>query len=73
MIEEKYKTNLLKTKYVNDKKITDHYAIIPTGQGFENYEKLDKLKKDVYHIIVKRFLSIFIHHLSIIEYLLNYV
>ena len=59
MIEEKYKTNLLKTKYVNDKKITDHYAIIPTGQGFENYEKLDKLKKDVYHIIVKRFLSIF--------------
>lgn len=59
MIEEKYKTNLLKTKYVNDKKITGHYAIIPTGQGFENYEKLDKLKKDVYHIIVKRFLSIF--------------
>lgn len=59
MIEKKYKTNLLKTKYVNDKKITDHYAIIPTGQGFENYEKLDKLKKDVYHIIVKRFLSIF--------------
>ena len=59
MIGEKYKTNLLKTKYVNDKKITDHYAIIPTGQGFENYEKLDKLKKDVYHIIVKRFLSIF--------------
>ena len=59
MIEEKYKTNLLKTKYVNDKKITDHYAIIPTGQGFENYEKLDKLKKDVYHIIVKRFLSIY--------------
>ncbi len=59
MIEEKYKTNLLKTKYVNDKKITDHYAIIPTGQGFENYDKLEQLKKDVYHIIVKRFLSIF--------------
>jgi DNA topoisomerase-3 len=59
MVEEKYKTDLSKTKYVNDKKITDHYAIIPTGQGFENYDKLDKLKKDVYHIIVKRFLSIF--------------
>ena len=59
MIEEKYKTNLLKTKYVNDSKITDHYAIIQTGQGFEKYEKLDNLKKDVYHIIVKRFLSIF--------------
>ena len=59
MVDEKYKTDLSKTKYVNDKKITDHYAIIPTGQGFENYDKLDKLKKDVYHIIVKRFLSIF--------------
>lgn len=59
MVEEKYKTNLLKTKYVNDKKITDHYAIIPTGQGFENYNKLEKLQKDVFHIIIKRFLSIF--------------
>lgn len=59
MIDEKYKTNLQKTKYVNDKKITDHYAIIPTGQGFENYNKLEKLQKDVFHIIVKRFLSIF--------------
>lgn len=59
MVEEKYKTNLLKTKYVNDKKITDHYAIIPTGQGFENYNKLERLQKDVFHIIIKRFLSIF--------------
>ena len=59
MISEKYNTNLVKTKYVNDSKITDHYAIIPTGQGFENYEKLDSLKKDVYKLIVKRFLSIF--------------
>ena len=33
MVEEKYSTNILKTKYVNDSKITDHYAIIPTGQG----------------------------------------
>ena len=59
MIKEKYSTKLEKTKYVNDSKITDHYAIIPTGQGFENYEKLDKLKKEIYHLIVKRFLSIF--------------
>ena len=59
MVEEKYSTNLLKTKYVNDSKITDHYAIIPTGQGFENYEKLSTLQKDIYKIIVKRFLSIF--------------
>ena len=59
MIKEKYSTNLLKTKYVNDSKITDHYAIIPTGQGFENYEKLLDLHKQVYKIIVKRFLAIF--------------
>ena len=59
MVLEKYSTNLLKTKYVNDSKITDHYAIIPTGQGFENYEKLPKLNKDIYKLIVKRFLSIF--------------
>ena len=59
MVEEKYSTNLLKTKYVNDSKITDHYAIIPTGQGFENYEALPALHKRVYKIIVKRFLAIF--------------
>ena len=59
MIEEKYSTNLLKTKYVNDSKITDHYAIIPTGQGLENYDKLDTLKKEVYKLIVKRFIAIF--------------
>ena len=59
MSEEKYNTNLEKTKYVNDSKITDHYAIIPTGQGYENFDKLEQLKKDVYKLIVKRFLSIF--------------
>ena len=59
MIEKKYSTSLSKTKYVNDSKITDHYAIIPTGQGFENYDKLSILQKAVFHIIVKRFLSIF--------------
>ena len=59
MAKEKYSTNLIKTKYVDDKKITDHYAIIPTGQGFENYTNLKELQKDIYHLIVKRFLSIF--------------
>ena len=59
MIDEKYSTNLQKTKYVNDSKITDHYAIIPTGQGFENCEKLSNLSKNIYKLIVKRFLSIF--------------
>ena len=59
MIAEKYSTNLVKTKYVNDSKITDHYAIIPTGQGYENYDKLPELHKDVYQVIVKRFIAIF--------------
>ena len=59
MVDEKYSTNLVKTKYVNDSKITDHYAIIPTGQGYENYDALPELHKRVYKIIVKRFLSIF--------------
>jgi DNA topoisomerase-3 len=59
MIEEKYSTNLIKTKYVNDSKITDHYAITPTGQGYENYDKLPELQKQVYKVIVKRFLAIF--------------
>ncbi len=59
MISEKYSTNLVKTKYVNDSKITDHYAIIPTGQGYENYDKLPELHKKVYDVIVKRFIAIF--------------
>ena len=59
MVDEKYSTNLSKTKYVNDSKITDHYAIIPTGQGFENYEKLPELQKKIYEVIVKRFIAIF--------------
>ena len=59
IITEKYSTNLAKTKYVNDSKITDHYAIIPTGQGYENFEKLPELHKKVYNVIVKRFIAIF--------------
>ena len=59
MLDEKYKTDLTKTKYVNDSKITDHYAIIPTGQGYENFDKLPDLHKNVYKVIVKRFLAVF--------------
>ena len=59
MIEEKYPTNLVKTKYVNDSKITDHYAIIPTGQGYENFNSLPDLHKQVYKVITTRFLAIF--------------
>lgn len=59
MAEEKYSTDITKSKYVDDSKITDHYAIIPTGQGFENYDKLADLDKQVYKVIVKRFIQIF--------------
>ena len=59
MKEEKFSTNLVKTKYVNDSKITDHYAIIPTGKGYENLNSLPDLQKEVYRVIVKRFLAIF--------------
>ena len=59
MKEEKYSTNLIKTKYVNDSKITDHYAIIPTGKGYENLNALPELQKEIYKVIVKRFLAIF--------------
>ena len=51
MVDEKYSTDLIKTKYVNDSKITDHYAIIPTGQGFENYDALPDLQKQMYKVI----------------------
>ena len=50
---------LEKTRYVNDKQITDHYAIIPTGQGMGALNGLSYLSKQVYEVIVRRFLSIF--------------
>ena len=59
MKENKYSTNIVKSKYVNDSKITDHYAIIPTGQGLDNYSKVSELHQKVYILICKRFLSIF--------------
>ncbi len=51
--------NLVKTRYVNDKQITDHYAIIPTGQGMGALNGLSDLSHKVYDVIVRRFLSIF--------------
>ncbi|MDY5868881.1 MAG: DNA topoisomerase [Lachnospiraceae bacterium] len=50
---------IAKTRYVNDKQITDHYAIIPTGQGIGNVGSLSPTALKVYEIIVRRFLSIF--------------
>jgi len=57
--ERKYSTDLVKTKYVDDSKITDHYAIIPTGQGYENYNSLKELEKNIYNVISLRFLAVF--------------
>ncbi len=51
--------SIAKTRYVNDKQITDHYAIIPTGQGLNNLNGLAATAQKVYEIIVRRFLSIF--------------
>ena len=50
---------IAKTRYVNDKQITDHYAIIPTGQGFSAVKGLGSLQLKVYEVIARRFLSIF--------------
>lgn len=59
IIDEKWYSGLPKSKYVNDDKITDHYAIIPTGQGFENINGLKDIEKNVYELIARRFLAIF--------------
>ncbi|MBO5199509.1 MAG: type IA DNA topoisomerase [Lachnospiraceae bacterium] len=61
--KEAYASNtwkqIAKTRYVNDKQITDHYAIIPTGQGFGALPSLNATAAKVYELIVRRFLSIF--------------
>lgn len=58
LAEGKYKS-LAKSRYVNDKQITDHYAIIPTGQGLNNMAGLTPTAAKVYELIVRRFLSVF--------------
>jgi DNA topoisomerase-3 len=51
--------NIIKSRYVNDKQITDHYAIIPTGQGLNALRSMTITSGKVYETIVRRFLSIF--------------
>ena len=51
--------SIAKTRYVNDKQITDHYAIIPTGQGMGSLKALNRTAFSVYTVIAKRFLSVF--------------
>ena len=59
ILEDVAYKNIAKTKYTNDKQITDHYAIIPTGQGIGGLSKLSKLSADIYELIARRFLGIF--------------
>ncbi len=59
ILESNAYANLAKSRYVDDKQITDHYAIIPTGQGLSAYTSLSADAKKVYEIIVRRFLAIF--------------
>lgn len=59
ILEEGSYKGIAKTKYVNDKQITDHYAIIPTGQGFSALNSVSQTAQGVYEIIARRFLSVF--------------
>ena len=59
ILEKKMYTGVAKTRYCDDKKITDHYAIIPTGQGFGALGAVSQTASKVYEVIVRRFLSIF--------------
>ena len=59
ILEKGMYKGLEKTKYVNDKQITDHYAIIPTGQGLSALSQVSQTSQKVYEVIARRFLSIF--------------
>lgn len=59
IMNQKLYSGLEKTKYVDDKKVTDHYAIIPTGQGLGALARQSEINQKVYQVIVRRFLSIF--------------
>jgi len=59
ILEKKWYSNLAKTKYVDDSKITDHYAIIPTGEGLQSYMALKDIEKKIYDLVLRRFLAIF--------------
>lgn len=59
ILEDGSYKSIAKTRYTNDKQITDHYAIIPTGQGFGATKSLSELSMKVYEVIVRRFLAIF--------------
>ncbi|MBK1809049.1 type IA DNA topoisomerase [Clostridium sp. YIM B02505] len=59
IMKNNWTKDIAKSKYVDDSKITDHYAIIPTGEGEGAIRTLGKLEREIYELVVTRFLSIF--------------
>jgi DNA topoisomerase-3 len=59
IMKNNWTKDIVKSKYVDDSKITDHYAIIPTGEGEGAVRTLGKLEREIFELVVTRFLSIF--------------
>ncbi len=59
ILQAGWEEKISETRYTDDSKISDHYAIVPTGQGIEKLGELSELEKKIYELIVRRFLSIF--------------
>lgn len=59
ILDERKDSSIRSSRYVNDSQITDHYALVPTGQGLEAWESLTGQKRAIYLLIARRFLSIF--------------
>lgn len=60
ILSSNYSSIVKNIRYTDDSKVTDHYAIIPTGSGFGNISSLSERERNVYELVVKRFLSIFL-------------
>lgn len=59
ILDNNWDKTILKSKYVDDKKITDHYAIIPTGEGSSTINSLKEIERKMYFLILRRFIAIF--------------
>lgn len=59
ILSNNWHKDIVKSKYTDDSKVTDHYAIIPTGEGFGNIASLSSIEKNVFNLIAKRFLAVF--------------
>ena len=59
ILDKDWAKTIIKSKYVDDKKITDHYAIIPTGEGNFTINSLKEIERKIYYLILRRFVAIF--------------